>query len=56
MTTMNTLTMINQSTNLLVQANTDASGVTAGVLIAAIAGALVLTGALIGLTHWFMNR
>lgn len=56
MTTINTMNTIAQTSNLIVQANTDASGVTVGMLIAAIAGALVLTGALIGLTHWFMNR
>ena len=56
MTTINTMNAIAQTSNLIVQANTDASGVTAGMLIAVIAGALVLTGALIGFTHWFMNR
>lgn len=56
MTTINTMNAITQTSNLIVQANTDASGVTSGMLIGALVIAVVLTGVVIGFTHWFMNR
>ena len=52
MTTVNTMNAIAQTSNLIVQANTDASGVTVGAIIAAV----ILTGIVIGFTHWILNR
>ena len=52
MTTINTMNAIAQTSNMIVQANTDASGVTVGMLI----GAVVLTGIVIGFAHWILNR
>ena len=52
MTTVNTMNAIAQTSNLIVQANTDASSVTAGILI----GAVVLTGIVIGFGYWILNR
>ena len=56
MTTINTMNAITQTSNLIVQANTDASGVTAGMLIGALVAAVVLTGVMIGFAHWMLNR
>ena len=52
MTTINTMNAIAQTSNLIVQANTDASGVTVGAIVATV----VLTGIVIGFTHWILNR
>lgn len=56
MTTINTMNAITQTSNLIVQANTDASGVTVGMLIGALVAAVVLTGVVIGFAHWMLNR
>ena len=56
MTTINTMNAITQTSNLIVQANTDASGMTTGMLIGALVAAVVLTGVVIGFAHWMLNR
>ena len=51
-----TTNLIAQTSNLIVQANTNASNLTVGGFVAVIIGSLILAGLTIGFAHWLVNR